>query len=162
MVQCMLLYGMPNSGKSTIAHGMVQKRLRNVLVIDGDKHRQAQFLGEKLGFSREDIQRNTDHVIKLAQFAQDQGFSILIAQIAPYTFQRELMAKGLQNFRAVYCRCDLTTRAARANFVNSDLILEEGIYSGKPDLILHTDTMTTDECVDKCLEMWGEAVKGKV
>lgn len=154
MVQCLLLYGMPNSGKSTIAYNMVQKRLRNVLVIDGDKHREAQFLGKQLTFSRENIMRNTEHVVKLAQFAQDQSFSVLIAQIAPYLSQRKLMAQKLTNFKTVYCECDLTVRAARANFVNSDLVLEEDAYGEKPDLVVHTDKMSVDECVDKCLRLW--------
>jgi len=48
---CLLLTGEPNSGKSTIAYALVQKRLRNCLIIDGDKHREMQFLGKQLGFT---------------------------------------------------------------------------------------------------------------
>jgi len=147
----MLLFGMPNSGKSTIAYGMVQRRVRNALVIDGDKHREMQFLGEQLTFSKADIMRNTQHVVKLARFAQDQGFHVLIAQIAPYVAQRELMAQKLDNFTAVYCECDKSARARRDNFVNSDLLFEVGT----PDVIVNTEILTIEECVESCLGLWG-------
>jgi len=86
-----LLTGMPNAGKSTIAYDLVQNKLRNTLIIDGDRHRQMQFLGRKLGFTREDILLNTQHVVKMAEFAQDQKMNVLIAQITPYIEQRILM-----------------------------------------------------------------------
>src|SRR5210317_999285 len=97
-----LLTGMPNAGKSTIAYNLVQNKLRNTLIIDGDKHRQMQFLGEKLGFTREDILMNTHHVVKMAKFAQDQEMNVLIPQITPYIEQRILMGTHLDNFLEVY------------------------------------------------------------
>ena len=63
---CLLLTGLPNSGKSTLAYLLVQKRIRNALVIDGDRHREMQFLDDELGFTDEDILKNNKHVIKLA------------------------------------------------------------------------------------------------
>jgi adenylylsulfate kinase-like enzyme len=146
----MLLYGMPNSGKSTIAYELVQRRLRNTLIIDGDKHREMQFLGSKLGFSRSDIMRNTEHVIKLAKFAQDQGFNVLIAQITPYIRQRELMRVGLINFVSVYCYCPKPTRKTRPNYVESTLTFEVG----KPDFRLNTSEMSVEKCVDVCADIW--------
>lgn len=141
---CLLLTGMPNSGKSTIAYYLVQKRVRNVLVIDGDKHREKQFLGEKLGFTKEDILRNTQHVIKLAEFAQEQGFNVLIPQIAPYKEHRELMKVSLMGFYEVYCKCSEKVRRERPNFKQSEIIYEEGT----PDLVVDTGSNSIEECVN--------------
>ena len=139
---CLLLTGMPNSGKSTIAYHLVQKRIRNVLIIDGDKHREMQFLGRTLGFSKKDIMDNTEHVIKLAKFAMDQGINVIIAQIAPYKDQKDLMRKEIDNFTEVQCDCSKNRRSLRPNFVDSDLEYE----IGNPDLILNTDELTIEEC----------------
>jgi len=147
MTRAMLLYGMPNCGKSTIAYELVQKRLRNVFIIDGDRHREMQFLGDALGFSKEDIMRNTDHVVKLAKFAQEQGTNVLISQITPYTSQRDLMKKELANFVSVYCKCPDEVRKSRPNFVESDLVFEVG----KPDWIIDTSVLSINECVNACL-----------
>ena len=143
---CLLLYGMPNSGKSTIAYHLVQNRSRNALIIDGDKHREMQFLGKKLGFSKEDIMENTRHVIKLAQFAQEQGMNVIIAQITPYKDQRDLMRKILDNFTEVFCDSSLESRQMRPNFRDSELVFE----TGDPDLVLNTEE-PIEECCDKIL-----------
>ena len=144
----LLLSGEPNCGKSTLAYHLVQKRLRNCLVIDGDKHREMQFLGEKLGFTRDDIMRNTDHVIKLARFAQDQGFNVLIPQITPYLEQRQAMSKVLDNYWEVFVYAPKEVRMKRPNFTDSELIYEYGV----PDLIVNTAN-TIDTCVNEILLM---------
>ena len=146
---CLLITGEPNSGKSTIAYALVQKRLRNCLIIDGDKHREMQFLGEKLGFTRGDILFNNEHVLKMALFAQEQGFNVIIPQIMPYKEQRQAMCDRLQNVYEVYLRCPKSERADRPNFRDSDLVYELGV----PDLELQTDQLTIDECVDSILEL---------
>ncbi len=144
MSWALLLTGMPNSGKSTLAYNLVQKRVRNCLVIDGDKHREMQFLGEELGFERADIMKNTEHVVKLARFAQEQEINVLIAQIAPYKEQRALMRSGLFNFIEVYCQCPDYVRAFRPNFTRSKLVYE----FDTPDLIVDTGQSSIQDCVD--------------
>lgn len=143
---CILLTGMPNSGKSTIAYGLVQKRLRNALVIDGDKHREMQFLG-KLDFTKDDIMKNTDHVIKMARFAQNEGFNVIIAQIAPYAKQRNMMRKALDGFIEVFCKCSFRTRAKRPNFKDSKLVYQKSTS----DLIIDTERKSIDECIERVL-----------
>ena len=145
---CLLITGEPNSGKSTIAYALVQKRLRNCLIIDGDKHREMQFLGEKLGFTREDILKNHEHVIKMALFAQAQGFNVIIPQIMPYKEQRAIHRK-VQNVYEVYLGCPKSERANRPNYRDSELVYEQGL----PDLYLYTNSETIDECVDSILEL---------
>jgi len=145
----LLLTGKPNSGKSTIAYALVQKRLRNTLIIDGDRHREAQFLGRKLGFSREDIMRNNEHVIKLARFAQEQMFNVLIPQITPYKAQSWAMRSELANFYEVLLHCRDEVRADRPNYRESELSYE----FDKADLALFTDRESVDDCVDKILEL---------
>lgn len=138
-----LLTGMPNAGKSTIAYDLVQNKLRNTLIIDGDKHREMQFLGKKLGFTREDILFNTHHVVKMAEFAQDQDMNVLIAQITPFIEQRILMDTHLNNFMEVYCECSKDIRSSRPNFRDSELIYEP---SANPDLTLNTGELSIKEC----------------
>ena len=149
MAWCLLLTGLPNSGKSTIAYHLVQARIRNALIIDGDRHREMQFLGVKHGFSKEDIMANTEHVIKLARFAQDQNINVIISQIAPYLEQREAMAK-LDNFYEIFCRCSNVGRSNRPNFKHSDLVYEQG----NPDLIINTEINTAEECVKVIRREW--------
>ena len=149
---CLLLTGMPNSGKSTLAYHLLQTRLRNALVIDGDKHREMQFLGRKLGFSREDIMANTWHVIKLAKFAHEQGINVIIAQIAPYLEQRQLIRAQIDGFFEVYCSCSNVKRCERPNFRDSELVYEEGPF----DLVVNTDLYPIDDCAKQILatEFW--------
>lgn len=155
MAWCLLLTGKPNSGKSTLAYHLVQARIRNALIIDGDRHREMQFLGRKLGFEKEDIMANTEHVIKLARFAQEQNINVIISQIAPYRDQRDAMRAGLQNFYEVFCACTDESRASRPNFVSSDLIYEHGV----PDMVVTTDKDTISECCDQLLKGWLELKK---
>lgn len=145
---CLLLTGKPNSGKSTIAYELVQKHLRSCLIIDGDKHREMQFLGETLGFSEEDILKNNEHVIKLAKFAQDQGINVIISQIAPYKSQRLNMRKDLVNFYEIFLDCSDEARANRPNFKSSELKYE----IGDADLVLDTDAESCAICADKILK----------
>jgi adenylylsulfate kinase-like enzyme len=142
----LLLTGKPNSGKTTLAYALLQKQLRNCLIIDGDKHREMQFLGN-LGFTKEDILKNNEHVIKLAKFAQDQGFNVVISQIAPYIEQRDNMRKSLENFYEVYLNCPDMARASRPNYQSTELMYEQSI----PDLYLNTDVTNIDGCVDVIL-----------
>lgn len=144
----LLLTGPPNSGKTTLAYALLQKQLRNCLIIDGDKHREMQFLGE-LGFSREDILKNNEHVIKLAQFAQGQGFNIIISQIAPYSEQRANMRESLKHFTEIYLDCSNEERMRRLNYRESELVYDYGF----PDMVLHTDVHEIDECVDQILRI---------
>lgn len=147
-----LLSGMPNSGKSTIAYNMVQRRVRNALVIDGDKHREMQFLGASLGFSKEDIMRNNEHVCKMAAFAQDQGFNVIIAQICPFRDQRRMFQQELSNFFDVLCDCPSADRVGRPNHRDSHLVYEAGGH----DLILDTsDVSSIDDCVISVLRLLG-------
>jgi adenylylsulfate kinase-like enzyme len=141
----LLLTGLPNSGKSTLAYTLIQSRIRNALVIDGDKHREMQFLGRELGFSKQDIMENNAHVIKVGQFVQEQNMNVVIAQIAPFVDQRKRLRNSLQNYLEVYCCCPDSIRKERPNFKDSELVYEEGGY----DLVLNTHLLTIEECLNK-------------
>jgi adenylylsulfate kinase-like enzyme len=149
---CILLTGEPNCGKSTLAYHLLQGHLRNCLVIDGDAHRQAQFLGRQLGFSKKDIMENNEHVIKLAQFAQEQDFNVLIPQIAPYKAQREAMRERLINFTEVFLSASKSARRGRPNFKDTELRYE----FGNPDLIVYTDSYPIAVCVEQIMEFLNE------
>ena len=149
-----LLTGMPNSGKSTIAYELVQRHVRNALVIDGDKHREMQFLGEQLYFSKQDIMRNNDHVIKMARFAQDQEFNVIIAQITPYVEQRDDMRKALDNFAEFYIECPKEVRSKRPNYKETDIKYEHGL----PQYTLH-HTNSISVCASAVLRVIEEVLR---
>ena len=144
---CILLTGPPNCGKSTLTYLLVQKRFRNVLIIDGDKHREMQFLGENLGFTDEDILKNNRHVIKLAQFAQDQEINVVIAQIAPLIAQRREMRENLKNFIEAKLGCPRAVRAKRANYVDTELVYQ----FSSPDLFVNTQKHSEEICVNQII-----------
>ena len=148
----MLITGLPNSGKSTLAYALVQRKVRNALIIDGDRHREMQFLGKKLGFSKEDIMENNNHVIKMAKFAQEQDMNVVIAQIAPYREQRSLLRDSLQNYYEVFCYCNEGVREDRPNFLTTKLVYEEGGCN----LWLNTAEYSIEESLDIILEKWQE------
>jgi len=94
---------------------------------------------------------NNDHVIKMARFAQDQGFNVIIPQIMPYKEQRQAMSDKLQSCLEVCLRCPKSEREKRLNYRDSELVYELGV----PDLELQTDQYSIDECVDMILGMLG-------
>lgn len=155
---CLLLTGMPRAGKSKISEALRTRRLRNAFVIDGDAFREAQFLGRPLGFSLEDILANTEVAIKLAKFAMDLEFSVLIAMIAPYYEQRRLFRERIQNFHEVYLQCPQEVRAQRPNYRETELVYQEG----NPELIIETALYSLDECVEMVEDYLGMGDKALI
>ncbi len=93
------LTGLSGSGKSTIAHTLVEKLRsltdRNVALLDGDQARQR--LSSGLGFSREDRDR---HVLRVgyvaAEVTKSRGVAVC-ASIAPYADTRAAVRRMVED-----------------------------------------------------------------
>ena len=154
--------GLSNSGKSTIAHA-VEERLFTVgcrtFVFDGDNVRHG--LCSDLGFSREDRDENIRRIGEMAKLFTEAGIIALTAFISPFRSERNkvrnLVPEG--DFLEIYCKCPIEVceqrdvkghyKKARAGmikeFTGVSSPYEEPVH---PDLIVATDTMSVDECVN--------------
>jgi len=143
---CIWLTGMPNSGKSTITYHLLQKELRNCLVIDGDKFRER--VNPELSFSRKDILENNRIAIKVIKYLMKQGFNVLVAMITPYQETRNHAKKNINNYIEIYVKCPENKRSKRPNFKKSSIKFET---PQQPNIIVNTDQETIQESVDKIL-----------
>lgn len=159
--------GLSGSGKSTLAHA-VEKRLHamncRTFVLDGDNVRQG--LCKDLGFTEHDRIENIRRIAELGRLFLDAGLITLTAFISPFRADRDrartLFAPG--DFVEIYCRCTLDVceerdvkglyRRARAgeipHFTGISSPYEEPL---EPDLLIDTDKLSVDACVDLILEL---------
>ncbi len=86
------LTGLSGAGKSTIAeaaHAMLRAAGRASYVLDGDRVRTA--LCRDLGFSPEDRAENVRRLGEVGLLMADAGLLVLVAAIAPYARDRDLV-----------------------------------------------------------------------
>jgi adenylyl-sulfate kinase len=155
------LTGLSGAGKSTVAAELERKLLalgRVVWVLDGDKVREG--LCSDLGFSPEHRKENIRRVAEVARLFADAGLICIVAFISPYRADRDrarsLLPAG--RFIEVYLSAPLEVcerrdpkglyARARAGLVK-DFTGITAPYEAplKPELELHTDKFTLDECV---------------
>jgi adenylyl-sulfate kinase len=160
--------GLSGSGKSTLA-ALVAERLRDrgvhVEALDGDEVRK--HLSWGLGFSREDRDRNVLRIGYVARMVARAGACAITAAISPYRAVRDEVRGQAERFCEVYCECPLEVLAERdpkglykralagelKNFTGVDDPYEEPLA---PEVHLHTDRQTPDECVETILARLGE------
>lgn len=162
--------GLSNSGKSTIAHA-VEERLYSLgcrtFVFDGDNVRHG--LCADLGFSREDRDENIRRIGAMAKLFIEAGVISLTAFISPFRSERNrvrnLVHEG--DFIEIFCKCPIEVceqrdvkghyKKARTGeikeFTGVSSPYEEPVH---PDLVIATDTMTVEECVDAIVELLGQ------
>jgi adenylylsulfate kinase len=155
--------GLSGSGKSTLSHRVEEKLFEmgvHTYVLDGDNIRMG--LNKDLGFSEEDRRENIRRIGEVAKLFVDAGIVVLTAFISPYRrdrdFVRSLVEEG--DFIEIYVKCSLEVcekrdpkglyKKARAgiikNFTGIDDPYEEPL---DPEVVVETDKMSIDECVDK-------------
>lgn len=157
--------GLSGSGKSTVAAALEQT-LSNMsirtYVLDGDNIRHG--LNKDLGFSKEDRAENIRRIGEISKLFVDAGIMTLAAFISPYQKDRNAVRSLLEahEFIEVYVKCDLKECEKRdpkglykkvrngeiTGFTGVDAPYEE---PGNPEIIIETDRMSVDECVDKIL-----------
>jgi len=155
------LTGLSAAGKTTIAQSAAEKlREMNLTVhhLDGDEVRAA--AKEKLGFSKEERDKNIRLAIQLAGEYQEKGFSVIASFISPYREHREWGRADLKNYLEVFVHCPLAVceardpkglyKKARAGEIESFTGISD-IYEEpeNPELILNTHEKPLEECIEE-------------
>lgn len=159
---CIWLFGMPNAGKTTIAYHLMQDRLRNVILIDGDQYRQ-HLSPSGFSFTREDIIKNNISAAKLSKFLMDQGFNVVVAMITPYNEGREKIKEIITGYPLLRVWLDASqeTRESRPNYRESQIKFEMP-YTKHFGIYLNTETKNIKYCLNEiydCLENVQEVMK---
>ncbi len=163
---CVLwLTGLSASGKSTIANSLC-KRLHDRgiknYVLDGDNIRHG--LNKNLGFSPEDRKENIRRIAEVSKLFVDAGLMVMTAFISPYREDRDNARKLLKGdeFIEIYVKCPLSECDRRdpkgiykkakkgeiKEFTGISAPYEEPLH---PEIVLETDRLSVDECVDMVL-----------
>ncbi len=157
--------GLSGSGKSTLAHA-VEEKLHSLCVrsyvLDGDNIRTG--LNKDLGLSPEDRKENIRRIAEAAKLMADAGLLVFAAFIAPYKQSREYVHKLMANwpYFEVYVKCSieectkrdpkgLYKKAHAGEITNMTGISAPYEEPEHPDLIIDTDKLSLQQCVDEVI-----------
>lgn len=163
---CVLWFtGLSASGKSTLANALSRELHRlgvKSYVLDGDNIRHG--LNKNLGFSPEDRKENIRRIGEVTKLFVDAGMIAITAFISPYKEDRDGVRNLLkkEEFIEVFVKCNIEEceirdpkgiyKRARAGeikeFTGISAPYEE---PENPELILETDAMCPEECVESLL-----------
>ncbi|WP_165219688.1 sulfate adenylyltransferase subunit CysN [Aquisphaera insulae] len=162
-----LLVGLTGSGKSRIAYGL-ERRLwdegRAVTVLYGQNMRQG--LNRDLGFTADDRSENLRRSAEVAKLMNDAGITTIAAFVAPHEAIREKAKDliGRDRVLEVYCTAPMDVLRSRDQS-GAYRLADEGKIAQMPgvtaafeepkapDLVLQTDQIRMDECVDRIVEL---------
>lgn len=157
------LTGLPAAGKTTLGKEICRK-LKNrgykIHHLDGDEVRAAS--KEKLGFSKEDRDKNINLAIDLAKDYQDKGYIVIACFIAPYQQHREWGREKLNNYIEIFVNAPLEVceardpkgiyKKARAGEINNFTGISDPYEEpSNPNLELETNPKSVKECVEKIM-----------
>ncbi|MCC5864074.1 MAG: sulfate adenylyltransferase subunit CysN [Wenzhouxiangella sp.] len=158
--------GLSGAGKSSVANALEMalfQRGYHSYLLDGDNVRHG--LNRDLGFTDEDRVENIRRIGEVARLMADAGLVVLSAFISPFradrAMVRELMEPG--EFVEIHVQASLETCESRdpkglyararagaiRNFTGIDSPYEA---PEKPEVILDTETLSIEECVDVLLD----------
>ncbi len=163
---CVLWFtGLSASGKSTVAHALdeyLHKHGIHSYTLDGDNVRHG--LNKDLGLTPEDRVENIRRIGEVSKLFVDAGLLVLTAFIAPYREDRRQVRALLNNgqFIEVFVKCSISEcekrdpkglyRKAKSGeikqFTGISAPYEE---PENPEIVLETDKMSIDECLEKIL-----------
>jgi len=160
--------GLSGSGKSTLSHmvfNRLEKKKKNVLLLDGDKIRST--LHNDLDFSPEGIKKNNRLIIDLCKEKTFLHNYIIVSVIAPFEETRKYARKSLgDQYIEIYLKASLEELVKRdtkglykkaltgklENFIGVDPKTPYQIPK-TPNLTIDTDTLTEDQSVNKILTL---------
>ena len=167
------LTGLPASGKSTLAMELERALFnlgRHVYVLDGDNLRHG--LCADLGFSASERSENIRRVGEVAKLFADAGQIVLTAFISPLRTDRELVRTILPagRFVEVFVNAPVQVCEQRdpkglyAKARSGEIADFTGISAPyepptAPEIELHTDRQTIDECVSLVLDYLSAAFR---
>lgn len=144
---CVWIFGEAKAGKTTTAYNLMQKKLRNYILIDGDKFRRSRT--PSLDFSREDIIKNNQECLRMVKFLMSEGWNVIVSMITPYAEMRELIRKELgKNCLRIMLRCKQDVREKRKNYFHSDIIFEGAEYDTMYDTNFFSEEAVRDNILD--------------
>jgi bifunctional enzyme CysN/CysC len=163
------LTGLPGAGKSTLAvaleTSLVHKGIA-AFVLDGDNLRHG--LCADLGFTAEDRRENNRRAAEAARLLAEAGLVVIVALISPFASERQKAketchAAGIP-FAEVYVNAPLSVcesrdpkklyRRARAGEIKGFTGIDSPYEAPtKPDLELHSDVSSPQECLEALLEL---------
>ena len=164
------LTGLSGSGKSTIA-GALERRLFErgcrTMLIDGDHVRHG--LCGDLGFSPADRVENIRRVSEVSRLFFEQGSITICTFVSPYRKDRHLARLLIPEgrFFEVFVNCDIEVCKERdpkglyQKAIDGEITEFTGISAPyeppeSPELILRTDELPVDECVNRVIVLLKE------
>jgi len=158
--------GLSGSGKSTLAHAL-EERLFNMgirsYVLDGDNIRCG--LNGDLGLSPKDRKENIRRIAEVAKLMVDSGILVFAAFIAPYRNSRMFVRELMSDFPFYECyvscpvdECEkrdpkgLYKKARKGEITNMTGITAPYEEPENPELIVGTDLMPLNKCVDQLID----------
>ena len=162
-----LLTGLPFTGKTTIAYALERRLFDNrltVTVLDGSDMRSG--ISKDLGFTAKERSENMRRAAEIALMFNNSGLICICSFVAPDAGVREKARKliGGDRFLEIYLTASEETRRKRDeqgayNKADKGEINEfPGISAAydvpeSPDLILETDKLNVEECVDRIIRL---------
>lgn len=156
--------GLSGSGKSTIAHGLVdnlKKRNIDCEHFDGDVLRD--MFGNDLGFTKEDRRKNIERVGYLSKLLNAHNVLVLATFITPYREMRQRLRDNLDNFIEIHVAAPLGVceerdvkgmykKARNGEIENFTGVNDPYEEPENPEILLETHKYTVENCVDRIID----------
>lgn len=155
--------GLTAAGKTTVARLVAQElreRGRKVELLDGDEIRRN--LGDELGFTKEDRDRNVLRIGYVCKLLSRNGIVAIGAAVSPYKETRGRLRSEIGNFVEVYVRCPIAVCQQRdykgiyESYRQGRLSRVSGMDDpyeepDNPEVVLHTDSESPQESAQKVI-----------
>jgi len=161
MAKVIWMTGLSASGKTTIAKALQKDLGESCINLDGDVIRNMFY---PIGFSKKERDTNVGRAAYLVKILSPFFETIICSFISPYEETRQAVQKKVEDVKIVYVKCSIDECKRRdpkglyAKAITGEIPHFTGISDPYeeprfPDLMIHTDTMSVDECVKKVKEL---------
>ena len=161
--QIVWILGPTASGKTTLAKRLLIKfRQGNKIAVhyDGDEARK--LFGPNLGFEAKDRLQVIKALVYIANKALDAGVDVIVSALTAHEDARNYVRKNIKNLVLVYLNCSIKKCIERdpkglyKKAIDEEINTLIGFNSEytpveNPNIIIDTECLTIDECVDQLL-----------